>query len=189
MPWKDPKSRLQCYFAKLLVKSKKKPASDATTSECCYTGVMSYNNPIPVSVAMVFNSDRSKVLVGERTIEPFIGGDALIGGYAEAGETAEAAVHREAREETGRNIDACPMHYESSAATANNRMLLFFSTTAPEMLFDGVEDSNEMRNIRFITPEQLQAKPLCFSLHQAALLDAWAEHRPDLFPNPEPTPS
>ena len=154
----------------------------------CYYGVMTYNNPIPVAVAMIFNTDRSKVLVGERAIEPSIGGDALMGGYAEPGETAEGAAQREAREETGRSIDNAPMHYESSSPTANNRMLLFFSTAVPEVLFDGVEDSSEMRNIRFITPEQLHAKPLCFSLHQSALVTAWAKHRPDLFPSKTPTP-
>lgn len=137
---------------------------------------------------MIFNTDRSKVLVGERAIEPFIGGDALMGGYVEAGETAEAAVQRETFEETGRSIAPAPMYYESSAATGNNRMLLFFSTTVPEVLFEGAEDSSEMHNIRFITPEQLHAKPLCFPLHQSALATAWAKHRPDLFPSKTPTP-
>lgn len=150
---------------------------------------MSYNNPIPVPVAMVFNEDRSKVLIGERAIEPFVGGDALFGGYSEAGEKPENGAKRETKEETGRSIDNAKMHYESSAVTGNNRMLLFFSTTAPEVLFDGAEGSNEMRNIRFATPEEIQTKPLCFSLHQDALMEAWAVYRPDLFLGTTPTPS
>ena len=145
---------------------------------------MIYKNPIPVAVALLFNSDHSKVLIGERTIEPFIGGDALIGGYVDEGETPEKATKREAKEETGRSIDDNTLQYESSAVSSNNRLLMFFSTAVPEVLFDGVEDT-EMRNIRFATPEEIQAKPLCFSLHQEALLGAWARHRPDLFPEPE----
>ena len=154
----------------------------------CYNSRMTYKNPIPVPVAMVFNTDRSKVLIGERKVEPFIGGDALFGGYSEELEKPEDGAKRETREETGRSIDNNKMHYESSAVTGNNRMLLFFSTIAPDVLFDGVEESNEMRNIRFATPEEISAKPLCFSLHQDALLEAWAAYRPDLFPQAAPAP-
>ena len=135
---------------------------------------------------MIFNSDRSKVLVGQRSIEPCIGGDALIGGYADEGETPEMALRREIGEETGRQIGAAVLHYESSAITPNNRMLLFFSTTVPDMLFDGVQDSSEMRNIRFISPDELAAAPLCFPLHHRALQLAWQHHRPDLFSNFKP---
>lgn len=155
----------------------------------CYNAPMNYKNPIPVAVAMIFNSDRSKVLVGERGIEPFIGGDAMLGGFTNEGETPEVAARREVKEEAGRSIDEAPLQYESSAITHNNRLLLFFSTCIPEVLFDGVEDNNEMRNIRFISPDELQAKPLCFNLHQEALLNAWAKHRPDLFAATTPTPA
>lgn len=121
---------------------------------------MNYKNPIPVAVAMIFNSDRSKVLVGERGIEPFIGGDAMLGGFTNEGETPEAAVRREVKEEAGRSIDEAPLQYESSSITHNNRLLLFFSTSVPEVIFDGVESSDEMRNIRFISPTELQAERL-----------------------------
>lgn len=92
---------------------------------------MSYNNPIPVAATMIFNSDFSKVLVGKRSIEPRVGGDALIGGYTDEGETPEMAIRREVHEEPGRQIDGAVLHYESSAITANNRLLLFFQRPYP----------------------------------------------------------
>ena len=144
---------------------------------------MSYNNPIPVAVAMIFNSDFSKVLVGKRSIEPRVGGDALIGGYTDKGETPEMAIRREVGEETGRQIGAAVLHYELSAITPDNRMLMFFSTSVPDVLFDGVQDSSEMHNIRFISPDDLESAPLCFPLHHHALQMAWRHHRPDLFQN------
>lgn len=139
---------------------------------------MSYNNPIPVAVAIIFTPDYSKVLVGERGIEPCIGGNALFGGYAESGETPEDAARREVQEETGLSIQNVDMKYESSAVTANNRMLLFFSGVAPEPLFENVPDTAEMKNIRFISYEELIEHPLCFPLHQAACLAAWEADRP-----------
>ena len=148
---------------------------------------MSFNNPIPVAVALIFNADHSNVLVGERAIEPFIGGAALIGGYIDEGETPDVALRREVQEETGRTIGQAPLHYESSAITANNRLLLFFSTHVPDLVFENTQDSNEMRNIRFVEPSELQANPLCFSLHQEALLKAWKAKRPDLFLQNAPT--
>lgn len=143
---------------------------------------MSYNNPIPVAVALVFNEDRSKVLVGDRTIEPFIGGTALMGGYVDAGETPEKATKREVLEEVGCSIENAVLSYESSAVSPNNRLLMFFSTTAPELLFEAAQDSNEMRNVRFVEPQDILNQPLCFSLHQEALVNAWTKYRPDLFP-------
>lgn len=60
----------------------------------CYNAPMNYKKPIPVAVAMIFNSDRSKVLVGERGIEPFIGGDAMLSGFTNEGETPSSCSAR-----------------------------------------------------------------------------------------------
>ena len=108
----------------------------------------------------------------------------MISGYVEEGETPEQTTKRETKEETGRSIDNNALAYESSAGAHNNRLLLFFSTTSPDILFEGVADTNEMRNIRFASPADIEAKPLCFPLHQKALMSAWIQHRPDLFPEP-----
>lgn len=145
-----------------------------------YTGNMPYNNPIPVAVAILFTPNFQKVLIGERKIEPCVGGKALFGGYADSGETPENTAKREVFEETGQGIEKVELQYESSAVTANNRMLLFFSGVVPEELFDSIADSEEMKNIRFISYEELQAESLCFPLHQDACLKAWTKYRSGL---------
>ena len=150
--------------------------------------VTEYNNPTPVTVALIFNPERTHVLTGERTIEPMIGGRALISGYIDDGETPEIALVREVDEETGMLLDQPVLTYESSANTgASNRMLLFFSTTVPSFTFDNVADTSEMRNIRWTSCTELLQNPLCFPLHQKALVKACTKY--GIFPDAAPSMS
>lgn len=71
--------------------------------ECprCGTAVRSYRNPVP-TVDIIIETAGGIVLV-ERLNEPF--GWALPGGFVDYGETLEAAVVREAREETDMELE------------------------------------------------------------------------------------
>lgn len=64
---------------------------------------MKFKNPIPTVDVIIEKGD--KIVLVERSIEPFRGKLALVGGHVEYGETVENAAVRETREETGLNIE------------------------------------------------------------------------------------
>ncbi|GAB7052076.1 NUDIX domain-containing protein [Catenuloplanes indicus] len=71
---------------------------------CAACGNVTYRNPAPVAVAVQPAGDG--LLVVRRGIPPAYGRPALPGGYIDVGESWQAAVVRELREETG--VDADP---------------------------------------------------------------------------------
>lgn len=66
---------------------------------CRGCGWTFYNNPIPAAVALVVRG--RKILLGRRAAAPFEGTWDLPGGFLESGETPEAALRRELKEELG----------------------------------------------------------------------------------------
>ena len=66
---------------------------------CPRCGWTFYGNPVPAAVAVIADGDR--VLLTRRARDPYAGTWDLAGGFLEAGETPEAAVVRELREELG----------------------------------------------------------------------------------------
>lgn len=87
-----------------------------------------YKNPTPVVVGLIRVGDTSadlKLIAVRRSIEPFIGGLALPGGYVNEGESAEVAVAREIYEEIG--VATVPGHWRPTLTrvTPNNKLLIF----------------------------------------------------------------
>jgi ADP-ribose pyrophosphatase YjhB (NUDIX family) len=68
-------------------------------SHCAACGWIHYGNPAPAAGAVVVRGPR--VLLVRRARRPYAGTWDIPGGFLEAGESAEAAVHRELREELG----------------------------------------------------------------------------------------
>lgn len=73
-------------------------------SKCCeQCGFVYYFNPSSATVAVIIN-DNHEILVATRAYEPAKGTYDLPGGFVDMNETAEEAVIREVKEETGLNV-------------------------------------------------------------------------------------
>jgi len=62
-----------------------------------------------VGVGAVIVDDRARVLLVKRRFEPLAGQWSLPGGAVDVGETLEACVSRELREETGLDVEVGPV--------------------------------------------------------------------------------
>lgn len=73
---------------------------DFKSKRCAQCGFTYYHNASAATVAVVIDATR-RLLVARRALEPAAGTLDLPGGFVDAGETLEACVARELREETG----------------------------------------------------------------------------------------
>ncbi len=100
---------------------------------------------------------RGRLLVTRYADRPYKG-PALVAGYCEVGETAEAACRREAREETGLEIRTPPRYFASQPWGLSGALLLgFFAEVADPgrlALADG-----ELASAEWLAPEALPPPP------------------------------
>ena len=94
---------------------------------CDVCGAVHYAGPTVVVLAVVFAEDR--MLLMRRGLPPYAGSWAPPGGYAEAGESLEAAAVRELDEEVGVRIDRAQMvpHAMLSVPALNQVCLCFIA--------------------------------------------------------------
>lgn len=80
-----------------------RPDGEGTTRPTCSScGFTDYGNPKPCVAVIV--EDAGRILLGKRAHEPSKGLWDILGGFIDAGETAEEAVHREMKEESGLEV-------------------------------------------------------------------------------------
>lgn len=79
------------------------PESQAGRKACSHCGYVHYRNPAPAVSVLI--AENGKVLIGKRSGEPGIGTWAIPSGYIEYDEDFLSAARREAREETGLNVE------------------------------------------------------------------------------------
>lgn len=79
------------------------PVNDSKSRKCPGCGFVYYFNPSAAVVALIMN-DKDELLVCRRASAPAAGTWDLPGGFADCHETAEEAVVREVKEETGLDV-------------------------------------------------------------------------------------
>ncbi len=109
-------------------------APGAYPRRCPGCATLTFENPVPVAVALIPVSDgaRTGLLVVRRAINPEVGRLALVGGFVDADERWQVAAAREAREEADVSIDEAsltPLWFTSTEPLANR--VLLFATSAP----------------------------------------------------------
>ncbi len=144
---------------------------------CTQCGSVSYLNPLPVAVLVI--PVGQGVLTIRRTIEPRKGSLALPGGFIEVGERWQEAAVREAREETGLEIDAASVSLVNVHSAPDGTVLIFGACPAFDTLppFEATGEASERR----IVTEPVE---LAFELH-SEVLKAWFEAHPPAAPSPE----
>lgn len=80
---------------------------------CGDCGFTYYTNPRGATVALIVN-DSDELLVGKRANDPARGTDDLVGGFIDLDETAEEAMCREIREESGLEVSQEQLRYQFS---------------------------------------------------------------------------
>ena len=140
-----------------------------------------WENPIPVIVVLqpiVGQDGRIGLILIERGIPPFVGGQALPGGFVEI-ENWRLAAKREMSEECLDGIDAdqlipfAPYPFES---TPDGRRILLFclAPAIQEAALPPFTPNSEVRDRRVIwSPEES-----CFSLHTTAITAFFATQNP-----------
>jgi NADH pyrophosphatase NudC (nudix superfamily) len=77
-------------------------AEGVSRPTCPACDFVDYANPKPCVAVLI--EQAGKLLLGKRAVEPAKGMWDILGGFIDAGETAENAVHREIKEETGLDV-------------------------------------------------------------------------------------
>lgn len=137
------------------------------------------------AVIVLITDDDDRVLLGSNVLweeDRF----SLLAGFVEAGESLEAAVHREMEEEAG--VRVCDLRYVASQPWPFPRSLMvgFTARLAPGQRPDELRrDETEIAALRWFTRDELTAEPGTVKLPGGAsiaryILDGWL-HRRDGF--------
>ncbi|PXV67564.1 mutator protein MutT [Dysgonomonas alginatilytica] len=107
-------------------------------SKCCEDcGFIYYFNPSSATIGVIFN-EKNEILVATRAHEPAKGTLDLPGGFVDMNETAEEAVIREIKEETGLDVSAAQYLF----SIPNLYMYSGFEVETTDLFFLCKVDSN-----------------------------------------------
>lgn len=134
------------------------------SKRCETCGFIYYFNSSSATVAVIINNKR-ELLVATRANEPAKGTYDLPGGFVDMGETAEEAVIREVKEETGLDI----LSAEYLFSVPNQYVYSGFEVETTDLFFlcradynENIEAKDDVAELRFIPIENLD--PALFGL-------------------------
>jgi len=131
---------------------------------CPACGRVHYLNPAPVA-ACIIELDDGVVLV-RRKYEPGRGGWAFPAGYVDADETVQDAARREAREETGLEVELGPVVEVCSFFDGDRSgVVIFFRARARG---GELRPGDDAEAVRLVRPGELSPEMLVFESHRRA---------------------
>ena len=145
-------------------------ANTNSTRICHKCNQVTYSNPIPVMVGLLYKKNPLEVLVIRRGIPPFQGDFALVGGFLETADTWNTGLSREFEEEVGIPVPSHSWKLQEVFSPGPNvpRLLIFAHAPCPE----------EYYSLDKLTLDPIEVKEavwtkqpvdLCFSSHTDAL--------------------
>lgn len=145
-------------------KTTEKFESHSPRDYCEHCDLFFYDNPIPVVAAIVVVN--RQILLIKRNIEPRKGKWCLPSGYAESGESIEAAALRELMEETG-IIGKIIGFVDIDSGFSQDAGDLLFVTFEAEWLSGNLKPGDDAEKVRFFDLERMP--PLAFDSHNRAV--------------------
>jgi len=121
---------------------------------------MKFKNPIPTVDVIIEKGD--KIVLVERSIEPFRGKLALVGGHVEYGETVENAAVRETREETGLNIELTDILGVYSNPKRDPRGHRIATVFVAKIISGKFKAATDVKEVGLHNPKKLKKKNIAF---------------------------
>ena len=152
------------------------PAPPPVTCPAC--GGAHYRNAKPCAGALV--TRHGKLLLLRRAHEPWLDHWDIPGGFCEADEHPSATAAREAREETGLEVEICGYlgiwldRYPDPAGTDEPAVTLnaYYHAVPVGGAAEGEADPGEVTETAWFEPDALPG-PIAFPGHALAVLEAW----------------
>ena len=141
-----------------------KPENDIIRDYCAQCDEFFYDNPLPVVAAIVIV--KRQILLVKRKIEPQKGKWCLPSGYAESGESIEAAALRELHEETG-IIGKIIGFVDIDSGFSSHSGDLLFVTFEAEWMSGTMRPGDDAEKVRLWDIERMP--PLAFDSHNRAV--------------------
>lgn len=140
--------------------------------QCPSCGHVQYENPVP-GVGVLIEHGDSVVLI-QRDRPPHAGHWALPSGYVEADERVEQAAVREAKEETGLDIELIEMFgvYSFPEGPPRSGLIIFYRARALNIL--QLQAADDARAVGLYRPEDMPE--ICFRTHRE-VLNRWQAMR------------
>jgi NAD+ diphosphatase len=138
------------------------------SAACEKCGYAFYLNPAPCVTVVIEHED--KILLGKRAVEPKAGLWNFIGGFVDIDETAEQAVHREVREETGIAVEIVAQLGETMPDTYDDfsfPTLTFIYLVKPLEL--SVKPHDDVAELVWAKPTDIDLTTVAFDNDKAAL--------------------